>query len=134
MAKLTRKDAFVLSLGDVFPQFKPKKKVKTQKPKRYRRKDKSRLDRFSKGYRVRCYRPNDPNHRLNGKIGIVCTEQSFGERKRYVVIRQAKKRTRTVPDEVAFQVTEWVDEKIEANGLTWFLTEEEYTLHVVMES
>lgn len=132
MAKLTRvKDPFVQSWGDLF---KPKKKVETQEPKRYSRKDKSSLERFSKGSRVRCWWPNHPDNPLNGRIGIVCTEQRYGGRVKYVVIQKAKKKTRTVRDEVAFQVTEWVDEHVQPNGLVWFLTESEFTIVTVMES
>jgi len=135
MAKVTRvKDAFTPSLGDVFPDFKPKKKVQTQKSKRYSRKDKTGLNRFSPGTRVRCWWPKAIDSPLNGKIGIVCTKKDFDSRKKYVVIPKAEKQTRTVPDEVAFQVTEMVDRKVEEGHDCWFLTEDEYTIISVMES
>ena len=137
---MTKKDTKPLAtIGDLF---KPKKRVKTQKPKRYHTKGKAGLDRFSPGTRVRCWWLNqkviDPS--LHGAIGIVCTEKNAfgpvgpGGRRKYVVIPKAEKQTRTVPDEVAFQVTEMVDKKIREQTGVLFLTEEEYTLFTVMES
>jgi hypothetical protein len=119
------------TLGDLF---KPKKKVKTQKKQRYRRKDRSNLNRFASGTRVRCWWPGIQNRSLNGSIGIVCTERSPFGRKKHVVIPKAEEQTQIVEDEVAFSITEKVDKKINENSGVWFLTEEEYTLLLVMES
>ena len=134
---MTKKDTKPLAI--MSDLFKPKKRVKTQKPKRHHTKGKAGLDRFSSGTRVRCWWLNqkvvDPG--LHGAIGIVCTERdslALGGRRKYVVIPKAEKQTIRVLDEVAFEVTEMVDKKIREQTGVLFLTEEEYTLFTVMES
>jgi hypothetical protein len=110
------------TIGDIFGlQEEPGKKQEPgKKPTRTWRRDKSSLSRFAKGSRVRIWYPDFSNKIHHGAIGIVCTSRMWNQpREKYVVVPNARPKN---------------DFKIKERTGAWFLTEEEYTLMLVMDS
>jgi hypothetical protein len=75
-------------------------------------KDFSRLDRFSIGTKVRCWKPGSPSHSINGLFGVVSWA---GEGNGRVVVLDDGLRVKPLED-------------------IYFLLENEYVVHSVIES
>jgi hypothetical protein len=112
------------TLGDILKNPEIREKLK---PRR-RLGDKKRwLDRFAPGTRVRCWWPNASDSSLNGLRGVVRIKRGpIGplERERKHVIL-------TITDVGSSKLR---DRTIDEGHDCWFLTEDEYTLMMVMES
>lgn len=118
------------TIGDLF-QSQAEKDGKPKKPHRLSGKEKTWLDRFAPGTHVRCWWPKALDSPLNGLVGTVCVRLGpTGPSERvhkHVVIPKAERMERIKGR------SRLLDKVVEEGHDCWFLTEDEYTIAMVME-